>query len=507
MDWHSIFDQARADVVFLFPEAMLVFFGLATLLTDFLLTKPQKSWNALTAMLGVLLSGASLWLLVRPAAEHLTAFSGSIVIDPFFIFFGSILLAATALAILLSVRYLELEDEQSGEYYGLLLFAATGMMFLVCGNDLVVLFVALETTAISFYVLTGYLTHERRANEAALKSMLLGAFSTAVLAYGFSILYGIAGSTNLELIQRAVQQRHADFPGADLLTFLALATITAGLLFKIAAVPFHQWAPDVDQAAPAPAAAYISVGSKVAGFALLLRLFLTAFWPVNLDWAAVLAVAGVLSLTLGTFAAITQTNLKRLLAYSSIAQAGYILLAIVAGINRDGTLHQRGLQATAFYIFTYAFFNAGAFGVIILLRQKEAIGDQIDDLNGLFYRNPTAAVLMLIFLLSLAGLPPTAGFVAKLLIFWSLLETGHPYLALAGALYILPAVYYYFRIVAAMWTGEASDTSQPAQLPLVVTATQKYALAAAAAITLAAGIFPEQFLRFAKYSILGSFGL
>ena len=504
MDWHSIFDQARTDVVFLFPEAMLVFFGLATLLTDFLLTKPQKSWNALTAMLGVLLSGASLWLLVRPATEHQTAFSNSIVIDPFFIFFGSILLAATALAILLSVRYLEVEDEQSGEYYGLVLLAAAGMMFLACGNDLVVLFVALQTVAISFYVLTGYLTRERRANEAALKFMLQGAFSSAILAYGFSILYGIAGSTNLELIQRAVQQRHADFPGADLLTFLALGTITAGLLFKIAAVPFHHWAPDADQGALAPAAAFISVGSRVAGFALLLRLFLTVFWPVNLDWAAVLAVAAVLSLTLGTFAAITQTNLKRLLAYSSIAQAGYILLGLVAGVNRDGTLHERGLQATAFYIFTYAFFSAGAFGVIILLRQKGVIGDEIDDLNGLIHRHPVAAVFMLIFVLSLAGVPPTAGFVAKLLIFWSLLETGHPYLALMGALYILPAVYYYFRIVAAMWTTDGSDA---AQSPLVIGVTQRLALTAAATITLAAGIFPEQFLRFAKYSILGSFGL
>src|SRR5277367_275023 len=245
MDWHSVFDQARADVVFLFPEAMLVLFGLATLLTDFLLTKPQKSWNALTAMLGVILSGASLWLLVRPATDHLTAFSNSIVIDPFFIFFGSILLAATALVILLSVRYVEFEDEHSGEFYALLLFAATGMMFLACGNDIVVLFVALETMALSFYVLTGYLAREQRSKEAALKYMLMGAFSSGILAYGFSILYGIAGSTNLRLIQTAIQQRHADFPGADLLTFLALGTITAGIFFKIAAVPFHQWTPDV----------------------------------------------------------------------------------------------------------------------------------------------------------------------------------------------------------------------------------------------------------------------
>jgi NADH-quinone oxidoreductase subunit N len=502
MDWHSIFDQARADVVFLFPEAMLAFFGLATLLTDFLLTKPQKSWNALTAMLGVILSGASLYVLVRPAALHVTAFSNSIVIDPFFIFFGCILLASTAAVILLAVRYLEIEDEQSGEFYALLLFAAVGMMFLACGNDIVVLFMALETMAISFYVLTGYLAHERRSNEAALKYMLMGAFSSGILAYGFSILYGIAGSTNLQLIQRAIQQRHADFPGTDLLTFLALATITAGIFFKIAAVPFHQWTPDVYEAAPTPVTAYVSVASKVASFGLLLRLFFTIFWPVNLDWVAIMAVAGVLSLTVGTFAAITQTNIKRLLAYSSIAQIGYILLGVVASVNRDGSLHERGLQATAFYIFAYAVFNTGAFAVVILLRRKGVIGDEIDDLNGLIYRSPAAAIFMLIFLLSLAGIPPTAGFVAKLLIFWSLLGTGHPYLALAAVLYILPAVYYYFRIVAAMWTTEANDPAR-----LLVTAAQKWALTAVAFVTLVVGIFPEQFLQFAKYSILGTLGL
>jgi NADH-quinone oxidoreductase subunit N len=502
MDWHSIFDQARAEVIFLFPEAMLVFFGLATLLTDFLLTKPQKSWNALTAMLGVILSGASLYVLVRPAAQRLTAFSNSIVTDPFFIFFGCILLASTALVILMSVRYFEIEEEQRGEYYALILFAAAGMMFLASGNDIVVLFVALETMAISFYVLTGYLTRDRRSNEAAMKYMLMGAFSSAILAYGFSILYGIAGSTNLQAIERAIQQRHADFPGTDLLTFLALGTITAGIFVKIAAVPFHQWAPDVYEGAPTPIAAYVSVTSKVACFALLLRLFFTIFWPVNLAWVGMMSVAGVLSLTIGTFAAITQTNIKRLLAYSSIAQAGYILLGLVASVNRDGSLHDRGLQAVAAYIFAYAFFNMGAFAVVILMRDKGVIGDEIDDLNGLARRSPVAAVFMLIFLLSLAGMPPTAGFVAKLLIFWSLIETGHPYLALAGVLYILPAVYYYFRIVAAMWMHEATDPVR-----LVMTTTQKYAVAAMAAVTLVAGVLPEQFLRFAKYSILTGFGL
>jgi NADH-quinone oxidoreductase subunit N len=502
MDWHSILDQCRADVAFVFPEAMLVFFGLATLLTDFLLTKPQKSWNALTAMLGVALSGASLYVLMRPAADHVTAFSSSIVIDPLFIFFGCAILVSTSVVILLSVRYREVEDEQSGEFYALLLFAAAGMLFLACGNDIVVLFVALETMAISFYILTGDLARERRSNEAAMKYMLMGAFSSGILAYGFSILYGIAGSTNLQLIQRTIQQRQADFPGADLLTFLALGTTTAGVFFKIGAVPFHQWAPDVYQGAPTPVAAYLSGASKAAGFALLLRLFLSVFWPVNLGWTAILAVAGVLSLAIGTLAAITQSNLKRLLAYSAIAQAGYVLLGLVGAVNRDGTLHERGLQAAVFYVFAYAFLNSGAFAVVIVLRQKGVIGDEIDDLNGLVQRNPAAAMFMLIFVLSLTGIPLTAGCMANLLIFWSLIETGHTHLAVMAALCILPAVHYYFRIVAAMWTCEAGDPK-----PLVLTVAQKFALTAMAVVTLVAGIFPEQFLQFAKYSILPRIGL
>jgi NADH-quinone oxidoreductase subunit N len=501
MDWHSIFEQARADVAFLFPEAMLVFFGLATLLTDFLLTKPQKSWNALTAMLGVALSGASLYVLVRPAADHLTAFSNSIVVDPFFISFGSIILISTAATILISVRYMEIEDEQSGEFYALLLFAATGMIFLACGNDLVVLFVALETMAISFYILTGHLTREVRSNEAAMKYMLMGAFSSGVLAYGFSILYGIAGSTNLQLIQRTILQRQGDFPGADLLTFLALATISAGIFFKIGAVPFHQWTPDVYQGAPAPIAAYAGAASKAAGFAILLRLLLTIFWPVNLGWSAMLAVVAVLSLVLGTLAAITQTSTRRLLAYSSIAQAGYMLLGLVAAVSRDGTLHERGLQAAVFYAFAYAFFNTGAFAVVTLLRREGVIGDEIDDLSGLAHRSPAAAIFMLIFLFSLAGIPLTAGFMANLLIFWSLIETGHAHLAVLAALCILPAVYYYFRIVAAMWTREAGEPE-----PLLLTAAQEFTLTAMAVVTLVAGIFPEQFLQFAKYSILPRLG-
>ena len=486
-------DQAS----FVFPEVMLAFFGLAILLTDFLLTESQKGWNALTAIVGVFFSGVSLWLMAGLASRHYLAFYDSIIIDPFFIFFGFIFLFSTALVILLSVRYMEVEGEQHGEYYALMLFATVGMMFLACGNDLVVLFLALETMALSFYILTGFLRRDRKSNEGAMKYVLIGAFSSGILAYGFSILYGLSASTNLSVIADALTKR----PRGDILTYLALGTVAAGVFFKIAAVPFHQWTPDVYEGAPTTISAYVSVASKIASFALLLRLFLTIFWPVRVDWVMLIAAVAVLSLTVGALAAITQTNVKRLLAYSSISHVGYVLLGLVAAVNKDGSLHVRGLQAMAYYLMVYAFFNTGAFAIVSLLRRKGVIGDEVDDMNGLMQRSPGAAVLMLIFLLSLAGIPPTAGFVAKLLVFWALIETKHTILAVLGVLYILPGVYYYFRIVAAMFSRDATDPVRP-----VISFVQKFALAVMVFVTLAAGIFPERFLHIATYSILTPFG-
>jgi NADH-quinone oxidoreductase subunit N len=485
-NWAGLLEQTGHDLGFIMPQVMLAFFGLAILLTDFLLEKDQKSWNAMTAMLGVLFSGFSLWQLRHVPRDGVAGFDGTILVDPFFIFFGWVFLASTALVILFSVRYMELEGEDHGEYYALMLFSVMGMMFLAEGNDLVVLFASLETMAICFYVLAGFLRRDRRSNESALKYVLLGAFSSGILVYGFSLLYGISGSTNLQTIEEAIAVR----PPHDLLLLLSLATVSAGLFFKIAAVPFHQWAPDVYEGAPTPVTAFISVASKTASFALLLRIFLTVYWPVQADWTLVMAVVAVASVTVGNIAALTQTNLKRLLAYSSISHVGYILLGLVAG----NTL---GLQAMAFYLLVYAFFNTGAFAIIALLRRQGVIGDNLEDLNGLIHRKPAAAILMLIFLLSLAGIPPTAGFFGKLLIFWALIQTGHTWLAVVAVAYILPSVYYYFRIVAHMWV---KDSTEPA-LPLL-TPGQGVALAAMGLVTLVAGIYPEPFLRFASYSLL-----
>jgi NADH-quinone oxidoreductase subunit N len=253
-------------------------------------------------------------------------------------------------------------------------------------------------------------------------------------------------------------------------------------------VPFHQWAPDVYEGSPTSITAYLSVASKAASFALLLRLFLVPFLPARTDWELLLSAVAVASLTVGNLAAITQSNVKRLLAYSSIAHVGYILLGIVAG-------NETGMKGVAFYLFAYTFMNTGAFAVVILLRRKGLIGDTLEDMNGLFHRNTGAAVLMLIFLLSLAGIPPTAGFVGKLFILWSLVETQHYLLAILGAIYIVPALYYYWRIVVAMWVTEPTDEARP-----VITPAQGLALAAAVVIVLVAGIFPDPFIRLAEYS-------
>src|SRR5580692_12595881 len=266
----------------LLPEMMLVLFAMGILLTDYLLEARDKFFNALMAMLGVIFSGICLWQLRGVADRGAAGFNSSLLVDPFFLFFGFIFLIATALVIILSVRYMQIEDENHGEYYALMLFATVGMMFMASGYDLIVQFLGLETMAISFYVLAGFLRRDKRSNEGAVKYLLLGAFSSAILAYGFSILYGIGATanlsaydgmlpprTNLEVIAVAVDARGH----ADLLVILALVTVASGMFFKIAAVPFHQWAPDVYEGAPTPITAYLSVASTAASFALLMRLF------------------------------------------------------------------------------------------------------------------------------------------------------------------------------------------------------------------------------------------
>jgi NADH-quinone oxidoreductase subunit N len=304
--------------------------------------------------------------------------------------------------------------------------------------------------------------------------------------YGFSILYGLAGSTQLTKVAAAVSARDPWDP----IVFLATATTAVGLLFKISAVPFHMWAPDAYEGAPTTITAYLSVASKAASFAFLLRIFMGPLASSRASWEPLLAVVAVLTMTVGNLAAISQSNIKRLLAYSSISHAGYMLLGLIAG-------NETGLQGIAVYVLVYAFMNLGAFLVVIAMRRKNIIGEDLDDMAGLMYKSPGYAILMLVFLLSLAGIPPTAGFLGKYYIFLALIETHHYVLAVIATLYVAAAIYYYFRVVKIMFVGELTEKA-----PLATSFGLRLALGITGVLTLGVGVYPEPLLRMAQNSLL-----
>ena len=476
------------------PALMMALFGCAILLFDFWVfpDPKQRKWLLIFVVLAEAFTGYGLikqtiWVAANgPLAD---AFNGSIRVDEFSIFFNWIFLIAALIVALVSYKYLENAGEHHGEYYSLILFAQCGMYFLATGTDLVTLFVGLELMALSFYVMVGFLRAEKRSNEAAMKYLLLGAFSSGFLAYGFSVLYGIAGSTNLAVIVNAVASR----PAWDPMVYLALITTSVGLLFKISAAPFHMWAPDAYEGAPTTVTAYLSVASKAASFAFLLRLFwgqLAPFAAVRDVWGPILAVIAVITMTVGNLAAINQTNVKRLLAYSSISHAGYMLLGLVAG-------NETGIKGIEVYIMVYTFMNLGAFLVLVALRRQKIIGDEMDDLSGLMKKSPGYAVLMLIFLISLAGIPPTAGFLGKYYIFWSLIEAHQYTLAVIATLYAAVAIYYYFRIVKSMFVSELREKA-----PMATSFGMRVALMVSAVMTVVIGLYPEPFLKFAQDSLL-----
>ena len=472
------------------PEILLSIFGLAILVLDFMLEKRDKYLNAVAALIGLGFAAVQLgmfWPILK-GGGHFEGFSGSFTLDTFAIYLKLLIVIATGLAVLISAKYLEIEGAHYGEYYALLLFSAVGMMFLASGTDLIVLFVALEVMALCEYVLTGFLRGSRRSNEAAVKFFLLGAFSSGLLLYGMSLLYGIGGSTNLALIMGRLSERSP----TDLLSWVAMITLLAGLFFKVAAVPFHQWTPDAYEGAPTSITAFISVAPKVASFAILLRLLLSCIWPLRVQWQLLMVGVAVATMTLGNLAAITQTNIKRFFGYSTISHVGYLLLGVITAADGNET----GLQAVFIYLLVYAFMNLGAFAVIIVMRRKDLIGDEIDDLSGLMSRSPGMAIIMLIFLLSLAGIPPTAGFIGKYFIFLSLIETHHYVLAVLAVGYAVVALYYYLRIVVAMFMKKAMDT-----VPLETGPGLSVALGVSLGVTLLLGIYPQPLIVIAREAI------
>ena len=469
------------DLFYLLPELVLTGAALALLLVNAFIPRRLQHVMSWLGIIGLALSGAA--LVAVTGGPPIGVANGVAVVDTFGTFFKAIFLLAAAITLLMSGRYLDIEGAKHGEYVFMVLCSTIGMMFMAGGTDLITLFIGLETMAIAFYILAGMLKTNQRSNEAAVKYFLLGTFSLGLLLYGMSLLYGMTGTTNLAALSIRIGEH-----GREPWLVLAVILVAAGMAFKIAAVPFHMWAPDVYEGAPTPITAFLSVGSKAASFAMLLRIFVAGLPTMAADWTILFYVMSVVTMTVGNVAALTQTNIKRMLAYSSIAHAGYLLIGVVANTPR-------GWTAMMIYLMIYAFMQLGAFAVIIMMRRADAIGDEVKDLSGLFGRAPFAAVCMLIFMLSLGGIPPTAGFMGKFWLFSAAIDQKYIWLAVIGVLNSAISLYYYLRIVVFMFMKGDPTGSDPKPAP---------ALAAVLVVTLAAtlilGVYPRPLFELAEAS-------
>ena len=440
---------------------------------------PMFFWSSLAT---VIAAAAATFAL---AGEPRLVYSGMFVVDDFSVFFKAVFYLATGLCVLMSPRYLEEEDISRGEYYVLLLFALSGMMIMASGLDLLSIYVGMELQALCIYVLTGFIRQERRSNEAALKYVILGSVSSGIFLYGMSLVYGITGTTQLTDMAAALGSGGAHDPA------LVLATVflVTGLIFKVGAVPLHMWVPDVYEGAPTTITAFMSVGPKAAAFAILLRIFLDAMAPAADIWVVVVAVIAVLTMALGSFVALVQTNIKRMLAYSSIAHAGFVLLGLVAG-GPDG------VASVMLYLLIYVFMNLGIFAIIIMMRSGNVSGEAIEDYAGFAKSHRGLALLMLIFLFSLASIPPTAGFFAKFYILVALVEQGYVGLAVIAVLLSAVAAFFYIRIVMLMYMKEEARP-----FDLALTPSLRLAIAITAAGTVGIGLLPSWFLDLAQGSV------
>ncbi len=495
------------DLQLIAPEIIITVAACVALVMEVILPYKLSKWTAYFSLAGIALAmvslgaqfigmGGTFRLGSLPALSPMDGFFGMVRIDGFALIFRAIFLIAAALAIAISIRYLDIEREQHGEYYALILFATVGMMFLGGGYDLISLYIALELMALTFYVLVAFTKRERRSNEAGMKYFLLGAFSSGILLYGMSLIYGITGSTNLGEIGRAMGASSELRP----LLLIGMIALAAGLFFKIAAVPFHMWAPDAYEGAPTSVTAFLSTGSKAASFALYARIFFVALGPMQVDWAPLLGIVAALTIVVGNWAAVTQENSKRLLAYSSISNAGYLLLGIIAN-NTYGNI---GL---VIYLIVYVLMNMGAFGVIISLRRRGIMGDNVDDMTGLAQKAPGMAAMMGVFMLSLGGLPGTGGFIGKYFLLWGIFErarTDHKnwYYWLAGwaVINLVVSFYYYIRFIRVMYLGDRTADDEPLTMSPALKTAMVFALIGIIFI----GVYPQPFILLAQKLIPGA---
>ncbi|MDO8746945.1 MAG: NADH-quinone oxidoreductase subunit N, partial [Thermodesulfovibrionales bacterium] len=437
------------------------------------------------AFLSIVSAAAVTYLL---AGSTGITFNGMFIADGYSRFFKLIFMLNVVLTVLISVKYIAIEKVNFGEYYSLILFSTLGMMLMASAGDLITLYLGLELMALSTYVLAGFLRHDIKSNEAAMKYFLLGSFASAFLLYGISLIYGLTGTTDLNAISSYISTN--GLSGNPVL-MLSMIMFAVAFSFKIAAVPFHMWAPDVYEGAPTSITAFMSVGPKAAGFAVLGRVFMTAFGTARIEWAGILIPIAVLTMAVGNIAAISQTNIKRMLAYSSIAHAGYMLLGIIAGTSD-------GMASILNYLFIYAFMNIGAFAVVIMLRSEGFKGDNISDYEGLAKTHPLAAALMLVFMFSLTGIPPTAGFMGKFYLFMSAVSAGYTWLAVTAVIFSAISAYFYLRIVMYMYMKEPKTAVQLSASPGIA-----LALAITVIAVLVIGVLPSAVINLARIAASG----
>lgn len=471
------------DLVRVLPEIILTVAGTVAMVAEPLTPDRRKwmlGWLALAGM------AAALWGVAVADAVGGTGFRNMVVVDGFATFFRALVIVAGMLTVLCSLHYVQRERPDSGEYYALLLFCIVGQCLMAMSNELIMIFIGLEISSIASYVLAGYLRDDPRNNESAIKYFLLGSFATAFLLYGVAWIYGATGTTDLSEIQAVLANRELRPPA--LMVAASAALVLVGLAFKVSAAPFQVWAADVYQGAPAPVTAFLSAGPKAAAFAVLIRVYTTAYGPAAAAWEPILWVVALATMIVGNFAAILQDNIKRLLAYSSIAHAGYVLVAVRA--NSDV-----GVSAAMFYLAAYAFMNIGAFAVVTHFARERERYVRVDDLAGLSKKQPVTAALFTIFLLSLVGIPLTGGFFGKFYIFKAALDSGLVWLTILGLLNSAVAAYYYLRILVVMYFHEPGDETASAE-PL--RGALGAALWVSAAATLILGVFPSVVLRLAN---------
>ncbi|MFB2967687.1 NAD(P)H-quinone oxidoreductase subunit N [Aerosakkonema sp. BLCC-F183] len=447
MSFAELTAQLNAGTIW--PEGIVIITLITVLIGDLIVGRTSARWTPYLAIAGLFLSIVALYF--QWGSNNPIAFLGEFNGDALSIVFRGIVALSAAVTILMSIRYVEQSGTSLGEFIAILLTATVGGMFLCGADELVTIFIALETLSISSYLLTGYTKRDPRSNEAALKYLLIGASSSAIFLYGISLLYGLSGGeTRLSAIASGIGDS-----GQSLGLVIALVFAIAGIAFKISAVPFHQWTPDVYEGSPTPVVAFLSVGSKAAGFALAIRLLVTAFPLVTDQWRFVFTALAILSMVLGNVVALAQTSMKRLLAYSSIGQAGFVMIGLIAGT-------QAGYASMIFYMLIYLFMNLGGFICVILFTLRTGT-DQISEYSGLYQKDPLLTLGLSICLLSLGGIPPLAGFFGKIYLFWAGWQAGLYGLVLLGLVTSVISIYYYIRVVKMMVVKEPQEMSETVQ--------------------------------------------